>query len=58
MLLEDEKLAKEYNVSPAKIAYIKTIVKENEGINVEDLANKSVSEINETKITGKYCETC
>lgn len=54
---EDEKLAKEYNVSPAKIAYIKTIVKENEGINVEDLANKSVSEINETKITGKYCES-
>ncbi|MBQ4633927.1 MAG: hypothetical protein IJB71_01095 [Bacilli bacterium] len=53
---EDEKLAKEYNVSPAKIAYIKTIVKENEGINVEDLANKSVSELNETKITGKYCK--
>ena len=53
---EDEKLAKEYNVSPAKIAYIKTIVKENESINVEVLANKSVSELNETKITGKYCE--
>ncbi|MBR1416767.1 MAG: hypothetical protein IJ572_03000 [Bacilli bacterium] len=53
---EDENLAKKYNVSPAKIAYIKTIVKENESINVEDLANKSVSELNETKTTGKYCE--
>ena len=54
---EDEKLAKEYGVSPAKISYIKTIIEENKNIDIKDLANKSVSEINETKTTGKYCES-
>lgn len=54
---EDEELAKKYDVSPAKISYIKTIIEENKNIKIKDLANKSVSEINETKITGKYCES-
>lgn len=52
---EDKKQAKKYNVSPAKIAYIKTITNKNENINIEDLVNKSVSEVNETKEKGKYC---
>ena len=53
---EDIKLAKKYNVSPAKIAYIKTIVEESDNIDLNLLANKSVSEIKETKKTGKYCD--
>ena len=53
---EDKELAKKYNISPAKVSYIKTIIQDNENINLEDLANKSVSELKETKETGKYCE--
>jgi len=53
---EDEELAKKYDVSPAKISYIKSIIKDNENINIEDLSNKSVSELKETKATGKYCD--
>lgn len=53
---EDKEIAKKYNVSPAKVAYIKTITEENKNIGIEDLANKSVSEIKETKYTGRYCE--
>ena len=53
---EDKELANKYNVSPAKIAYIKTITKENNSIKMKDLVNKSVSEIKETKETGRYCD--
>lgn len=53
---EDEKLAKKYNISPAKVAYIRTLTDENEKIDVEDMANKSVGEITETKNSGKYCD--
>lgn len=52
---EDIKLAKKYNVSPAKASYIKSITQENEKINIEDLVDKKISELNETKSTGKYC---
>ena len=38
---EDERLAKEHNISPAKASYINTIV--NENINVDSLVDKSVS---------------
>ena len=54
---EDKELAKKYDVSPAKISYIRTIIEENNNIDIKDLANKPVSELNETKITGKYCES-
>lgn len=53
---EDEELAKKYNISPAKVSYIKSIIKENENVNLEDLVNKSVNELKETKETGKYCD--
>lgn len=53
---EDEEFAKKYNVSPAKISYIKTIIQDNKNVNLEDLANKPVSELKETKETGKYCD--
>ena len=53
---EDEELAKKYNVSPAKISYIKSIIEDNENINIENLVNDSVSELEKTKKTGKYCD--
>jgi len=53
---EDKELAKKYNISPAKASYIKTIIKENENINIDVLANKPVTELNETKRTGRYCD--
>ncbi len=53
---EDIELAAKYNVSPAKASYIKTIVKDNENIKVEDLINKPVREVNNTIKTGKYCD--
>jgi len=53
---EDKKLAKEYNISPAKAFYIKSITDNNDNISIEDIANKSVTELKETKITGKYCD--
>ena len=53
---EDKELAEKYNVSPAKISYIKSIVQDNDNISIEDLVNDSVSELEETKATGKYCD--
>ena len=51
---EDEELAKKYNISPAKVAYIKSI--DNKNIETEDMVDKSISELQETKERGKYCE--
>lgn len=53
---EDEELAKKYNVSPAKASYINSIAKENDNISLDDLANKPVNELKETKETGNYCD--
>lgn len=53
---EDKELAKKYNISPAKVSYIKTIVNENKNINIDVLVNKPVTELNETKRSGKYCD--
>ncbi len=53
---EDQALAKKYNITPAKAAYIKTITSDNENIIIDKLVNKSVNELNETKVTGKYCD--
>ncbi len=53
---EDKELAEKYNISPAKVSYIKTITKDNENITLEDLTNKSVGELKETKQTGNYCD--
>lgn len=53
---EDEKLAGKYNVSPAKISYIKSIIQDNEDISIDNFAEKSVKELNETKDTGFYCD--
>ena len=53
---EDEKLAKEKNITPAKAAYINSIVQENESIKPEVLITKSIDELKETKQTGLYCD--
>ena len=53
---EDIKLAKKYNINPAKAAYINSIVKENNYIESKDLVNRSIKEIKNTKETGYYCE--
>ena len=53
---EDEKLAKKYNISPAKAAYINFIIKDNKSISIKKLIDKSVKELSETKNTGRYCD--
>jgi len=52
---EDEELAKKYNITPAKASYIKSVVKENEHLEIKDLIDKSVKELNYTKESGLYC---
>ena len=52
---EDKKLAKKYNISPSKAAYINSILKDKK-IDVNNLVNKSVSELDDTKQTGYYCD--
>lgn len=53
---EDEELAKEYNISPYKAALINSIKQENEKIDIENLINRSIEDIEETKITGNTCD--
>ena len=50
---EDENLAKLYHISPAKASYIKSI--SNDNISIEDISNKSVNELKETKERRLYC---
>ena len=53
---EDEKIAKKYNISPAKASYINSIVNNNNNISANNLIDKSIEELKETKTTGRYCE--
>ena len=52
---EDEALARKYNISPAKAAYINSVIK-NDNVNIEQLKDKSVDEITEYGRTGNYCD--
>ena len=52
---EDKKLANKYNISISKASYINSIVNTNQNINIDNLVNKSVRDLNETKQTGRYC---
>ena len=54
---EDQRLAKKYNITPAKAAYINGVTKENENLVVEDLIDKELKELKETKETGNYCDS-
>ena len=53
---EDEELAKKYDISPAKAAYISSIIEDNSNIEIEAIKDKSVSEIKETKERGVFCD--
>ena len=53
---EDEKLAKKYDISPAKAAYINSIKKDNDNVSIEEIVNKSANELKETKEKGMYCD--
>ncbi len=48
---EDKQIAKKYNITPAKAAYIDAI----DNVPVESLVSKGMSELRETKQTGNYC---
>lgn len=54
---EDKNLAKKYNISPAKVEYLKTIINNHENISIDIIANKSVTELEDTKLLGKYCDS-
>ncbi len=54
---EDKKIAQKYNISPAKAAYINSIKKENEKLDKEDLMNRSINELQNTKESGRYCDS-
>ena len=53
---EDKALAKKYNISKAKAAYINAIKDNNEKVSVDSLIDKQISELKETKNTGMYCD--
>ena len=53
---EDRKIAKDYNISISKAAYINQIKKDNKNISIELLTIKPVSELIETKNNGWYCD--
>lgn len=53
---EDKTLAKKYNITPAKAAYINK-VKKGKNIDAKDLVDKSIMELKNTKQTGYYCES-
>ncbi|MBR6112977.1 MAG: hypothetical protein IKP79_00500 [Bacilli bacterium] len=53
---EDKKLAKEYNISPSKAAYINSIRKSNVKVEVKDLINSSVEDLNFVEEKGLYCD--
>ena len=53
---EDEDLAKKYNITPAKAAYLKSLTKENDQLSLESLVEKPLKELEETKRTGNYCD--
>lgn len=54
---EDEKKAKELNITPAKAAYLNEVIKSNSNIKIEDIKDKPVNELNEMKDTGRYCDS-
>ena len=52
---EDIKLAKKYNITASKAAYINSISKKN-NIKVDNLLNRNIKELKETSESGNYCD--
>ena len=53
---EDEEFAKEHGISPYKAAFLNAIKENNEEINIEELIDKPIKELEETRLTGNTCE--
>ena len=53
---EDKELAKKYNISVSKASYINSIIKNNKEIKVDNLINREVKELINTKQSGNYCD--
>ena len=53
---EDKKLAKKYNMSPAKASYINSLMKGNKELSIDELLNKPVMELKEMEESGNYCD--
>ena len=53
---EDEEFAKTHNISPYKAAFLNKVKEENENINIEELVDKPIREIQQTKETGNTCD--
>ena len=54
---EDKKLAEKYNISLAKAAYINSIIKDNDKVNINNLIEESAKGLDDTKQTGNYCDS-
>ena len=54
---EDIKKAKELGITPAKAAYLSEVVKSNKDLKIEGIKDKPISELNEMKETGRYCDS-
>lgn len=52
---EDKKLAKKYNITVAKANYLNSIKKKYKDIDINDLVNRSVEELEETRTMGRTC---
>ena len=52
---EDKELSNKYNISISKASYINSILKDNNNVDVDNLVNKPIRDLNETKTTGNYC---
>ena len=53
---EDIKLAKKNDISPAKAAYINSIIEDKKEVDMQLLISKPVNELLEVERTGRYCD--
>ena len=53
---EDKKIAKEYGISPSKAAYINSIKKDNDKVEIADLINTSIEDLIFVEEKGLYCD--
>ena len=54
---EDLKIAKREGVTPAKAAFINSVLKEILGVKFADIKDKAIIELSEMKRTGNYCDS-
>ena len=54
---KDKKLAKKYNITPAKASVISEVLESNSEVKINDLLEKPAGELNEMKESGRYCDS-